>query len=198
MSVVLLPVSSNCQSSPLVGICSTPAHMIMNSGSLQQSCPDELSPSIPVLNDLKNGLPPSQKPQMHLFIINSTRWDSLTSTTIKLHIYELTFLKIPLNFQILKITYLQCVKFSVWWEVYFLPRGFEWVCINLVTVRSKKCTSGCFFFFILFFRADGNECFVFLACLFFFFINWTVLSKSCLAQNTMFSSQTSWAVTIIS
>lgn len=137
------------------GICSTPAHMIMNSGSLQQSCPDELSPSICVQpwpnptntsperpKELSSPEPKKRwESQMHLFIINSTGWDSLTSTTIKLHIYELTFLKIPLNFQILKITYLQCVKFSVWWEAYFLLRGFEWVCINLVIIRSKHFTS---------------------------------------------------------
>lgn len=54
------------------------------------------------------------------------------------------------NFQILKTTYLQWVKFSVRWEVYFLLKGFEWICFFLFlffAIRSNPntlCQQICF------------------------------------------------------
>lgn len=145
---------------------------------------------------------------MRLFIINSTGWDSLTSTAIKLldvfpssvdfsFFFDWHLKKIPLNFQILKIIYLQCDKFSVWWEVYFLLKGFEWVCIfcdNRVKFKhcmSAKSWSGCFFVCLFWGRLEMNVLYLWL-------LNFMMHSTSCQTQNTVFSSGTNWDVTILS
>lgn len=101
--------------------------------------------------------------------LNSTGWDSLTSTAIKvtqflslIDFWLGNFYKILMNFPILIITYLQSVKFSVRWEAFFLLKGFEWVCI-FVTIMSnpnilcqQNVDLGAFYFWFVTGRLEMN------------------------------------------